>query len=713
MKKIGLMMLCATVLLSSSAFANASYDAKTPIIDGLAAASAETEQKAAPAAPKAEPAKKKETTAEAPAPTAPAPVAEAADASSEAAAQPVYRDGVYVAFGDAYSKGTEGAKVTIKDGKIAAVELMRTSPTLIDRDVRNNYVGLWSAYEPMKNSLLGLTREEAAGVDAVSGATRSCDGWKLAVDRAFVRALSVKPEGQVYFEGEHMGVDPLSQYMVFARYDQTRLLGVKVYPLSKSGSAIEEASLTAEQAKTVYTIANELLYKGLDAQPVKGYEAEFEAALNALWDAEQNARIATDNRFVDGYYSAYGEARDKGVERADIVIRNGRLVDVKLYRLGANLLDRGNTAYADVLTANAPMVQKLLANGSYIANWNDEVDAVSGATESAHSWNLAVHRAFAKALKTPMKAQWFNGTFAGVDNQSRVLVLTDIADDQVVSTAIHLFDAEGKLIKAEALTDAQRQFVDAMSAALTADGVNAAAVAGHAALSAQAKAAFGDALTNASTTQGNYKDGVFTAYGDASKNGTNRAIVTLRNGIIVNIDLARVGANLVDRGETAYADVVTGLPKLKTAIMNAATRDKVKEVDAISGATSSSDALKLAIDRAYKKAEISEPHRTAYFIGVHGGTNAEQSVYATVTVEMGLPVKMEVFYLDEAGKVIADDQLSADQLAVKAEIETPAAEGELHKYAYRPAAFGETEAIQAISAEVIEAVKDALENGGR
>src|SRR5690606_14421116 len=105
-----------------------------------------------------------------------------------------------------------------------------------DRDVRNNYGGLWSAYEPMKNSLIGKAREEAAEVDAVSGATRSSEGWKLAVDRAFVRALTVKPEGQVYFEGEHMGVDPLGQYMVFARYDQTRLLGVKVYPLSKSGS---------------------------------------------------------------------------------------------------------------------------------------------------------------------------------------------------------------------------------------------------------------------------------------------------------------------------------------------------------------------------------------------------------------------------------------------------------------------------------------------
>jgi hypothetical protein len=69
--------------------------------------------------------------------------------------------------------------------------------------------------------------------------------------------------------------------------------------------------------------------------------------------------------------------------------------------------------------------------------------------------------------------------------------------------------------------------------------------------------------------------------------------------------------------------------------------------------------------------------------------------------------------LDENAKIKTEDQLTADEKAVKAEIETPTAAGSLHKYGYRPAAFGETEGVKAVSAQVIEAVKDALENAGR
>jgi uncharacterized protein with FMN-binding domain len=725
LKRIVSITVTAAILLTTALTAAAEpAAAKLPIVDAYASASTKAEEKATAPAKQATPPSKKETKPAAPAkqeqttvkqeqPSIKQPAPEAA-AKPASAPQNPYQDGVYVAYGNAYSKGTEGVKVTIKDGKAVQLELLRTSPKLIDRDVRFNYSGLWQAYETMKGRLLGKTRQEAAQADAVSGATRSSEGWKLALDRAFVSALKVKPADQVYFEGEHMGVDPEGKYMAFAKYDQWKLVGVKLYPLNAKGDAIDEASMTAEQAKLVYTIANEMLYRGMKAQAVKGYERDYEAALNALWDADQNARVVKESLYVDGFYSAYGEARDKGVERADIVIRNGKLVDVRLYRLGANLIDRGDTAYADVVAANAPMTAKLLANGSYIQNYEDKTDAITGATESSHSWNLAVERAFQKALAKRTGVPYFEGTFAGVDHQSKLLILVDMASDQATAAKVHLFGADKKLIKEEALTAGQKALVSQLEDGLAKKGKFMPDIKGEEAMSAAARAAFVDALLNASTKQtSQYKDGTFIAYGDAYDKGANRADVTLRNGKIVDVKLARVGVNMVDRGATAYPEVVKAIPILTAEFWAAGTKAGVQQVDAVSGATSSSEALKAAVDRAYKKAEIVESYKTAYLNGVHPGVDAEQSVYVLATVERNVPVKMELFFLDENGKVKAAEALSPDEQAVKAEIETPAAAGAMHKYAYRPAAFGESESVLMLSAKAINAIKSALEAAGR
>jgi uncharacterized protein with FMN-binding domain len=624
-----------------------------------------------------------------------------------------YADGVYVTYGNAYSKGTEGAKVTIKDGKVAAIELLRTSPKLIDRDARNNYSGLWNAYETMKANLLGKTKEQAANVDIVSGATRSSNGWKLSVDRAFQRALKEKPKGVTYFAGEHMGVDPEGKYMVFVTFDATKRTAVKVYPLDASGNAIEEANLTDEQAASAKAIAAELLAKGTGAVAPKGQEAEYKAAVNAYWDAEQNAKINNGAKYVDGFYSAYGAARDKGVERADVYIRNGKLVDVKLYRLGSNLIDRGESAYAEVVKANAPMTAKLLANGSYIANYSDDVDAIAGATESSHSWNLAVERAFEKALKVPGKAKYFEGTFAGVDNLSKLLVLADMKADKVSNVNVMLFGADGKLIAADKLTDEQKTVVAQLNEGLTQKGANMTPIVGQEDLSIAARAAFADLLNNASKAQGAYKDGTYTTFGDAYDKGTNRADVTLRNGVIVGLKLYRVGVNMVDRGASAYAEVVRAIPILTRDLLFAGTREQAAKVDVVTGATSSSTALKTAVENAYKKAEINESYKTAYINGIFAGINKDKSVYVMVTVQNNIPFKMEVFYLDANGKIKTEQQLTADEKTVKTEIETPTTEGSLHKYGYRPAAFGETDGVKAVSAQVVDAVKNALENAGR
>ena len=735
LKKLISLTVCAVLLLSPFAYtlnvpalnlevdavSAASEEAETPAAKPTAKPAATPKATAKPAAtPKATaaPAATSKATA-APAATPKATVVPVTSAAPLATAKPVtvkenvYQDGVYVAYGDAYSKGTEGAKIEIKDGKITSIDLLRTSPKLIDRDARNNYSSLWQAYGLMKDRLLGKTRDGAAAVDAVSGATRSSNGWKMSVDRAFERALKVKVTDAVYFDGVHMGIDPQGKYSVFATYESNKLTAVKVYPLNSAGDFIDEKAYTAEQVAAIAAITPELLAKGTAAQPVAGLEADFTAAINAFWDAEQNAAINNTSAYVDGFYSAYGTARSVGVERADIVIRNGKLVDVKLFRLGNNLIDRGTTAYADVVKANAPMTAKFLANGSYFANYDEKVDGISGATESSHSWNEAVERAFEKALKVPTEGQYFDGKFAGVDNQSNIMMLIDVASDEVTSIKISLFGADKKLIADDKLTAEQKTLVSTLTAGLTEKGIQMADITGQEDLSAAARAALTDALTNASKVQGMYKDGTFTAFGDAYDKGTNRADVTLRNGKIVNVALYRVGMNLVDRGSAAYPEVVKAIPQLTASILAAGTREAVQEVDAVSGATSSSDALKAAVERAYGKAEVVEANKAAYFDGIFIGVSTDKLVNVMATVEHGVPVQMLVYYLDKDGKTRTINQLTEAELAVKSEIESTSTGYSLHKYGYRPAAFGNNDAEKAVSAKVVEAIKAALESAGK
>jgi uncharacterized protein with FMN-binding domain len=689
LKKLLALTISAALVLSSVVLAAGSTPVKQVGVDAISAAT------------DAEPTPKPTAT---PAPTAkPTP---------EPVKKTVYQDGVYVTYGNAYTKGTEGAKVTIKDGKIADIELMRTSPKLIDRDARSNYKGLWNAYGYMKKRFLGKTMEQAAKVDTVTGATRSSEGWKLSVARAFTRALTDKTADQVYFEGVHMGIDPQGKYMVFSTYDKTKLTAVDVYPLTAAGDAIEDATMTDAQKASTAALAAELLKNGLKAQPVKGYESEATAVLNAFIDAEKNAKIVNDVKHIDGFYSAYGAARDKGVERADVYIRNDKLVDVKLYRLGSNLLDRGATAYASVVTANAPMVAKLLEKGSYIENYDSKVDAITGATESSHSWNEAVERAFEKAAIVPPAHEYFEGTFAGVDSQSKILVLVDIKADKVTKVASYLMSADQKLISTTAYTSAQKAWVATINAGLLKDGSKMKQIFSNKVLSTAAKAAFTDALENASTKQNNYKDGTFTANSGAYDKGTQQAVVTLRNGKIVGLKLYRLGVNMVDRGASAYPAVVNAIPELLKKYMAAATRENAQKVDAITGATGSSNGLKAAVELAFQKAEIIESNKVAYSNGVYGGVDTAKSVYVLVTVKRNLPNKVTVYYLDSAGKVRPNDSLFSDEQFVKTEFEKPSTE-QLHKYAYRPTPFGTTESQKAVSAKVIEAMKAALEAAGR
>lgn len=106
-----------------------------------------------------------------------------------------YKDGVYTAFGNKWAYGKEGAKITIKNGKIVNVYLSRIDTT--GKEVNyNDWVGQKEANGSIKPNLkkfrLDMAKriisKQSYQVDTISTATVSTTGWKLATQRALEKA---------------------------------------------------------------------------------------------------------------------------------------------------------------------------------------------------------------------------------------------------------------------------------------------------------------------------------------------------------------------------------------------------------------------------------------------------------------------------------------------------------------------------------------------
>jgi len=105
-----------------------------------------------------------------------------------------YKEGTYTGTGDKWQYGNEDATVVISDGKIKSINLRRLD--LSGNEVNyDNYAGQevdGKVYPNLKQYRLDLAdkmiEKQTYDVDSISGATVSCENWKLAVKRALEKA---------------------------------------------------------------------------------------------------------------------------------------------------------------------------------------------------------------------------------------------------------------------------------------------------------------------------------------------------------------------------------------------------------------------------------------------------------------------------------------------------------------------------------------------
>ncbi|NSW90715.1 MAG: FMN-binding protein [Firmicutes bacterium] len=106
-----------------------------------------------------------------------------------------------------------------------------------------------------------------------------------------------------------------------------------------------------------------------------------------------------------------------------------------------------------------------------------------------------------------------------------------------------------------------------------------------------------------------YKDGTFVGVGDKWQYGNEDATVVINDGKIRSINLRRLDTegNEVDydnwTGKEINGKLYPNLKKFRKDLADAMIEKQTYEVDAISGATVSSENWKLAVKRALEKAK--------------------------------------------------------------------------------------------------------------
>lgn len=107
-----------------------------------------------------------------------------------------------------------------------------------------------------------------------------------------------------------------------------------------------------------------------------------------------------------------------------------------------------------------------------------------------------------------------------------------------------------------------------------------------------------------------YKDGTYTAAGDPWQFGSEDATVVIKDGKISEVTLRRLDTNGKEvnyddwQGQTVDSKTYPNLKQYRVDMAEAIIKNQGTDVEAISGATVSTNNWKVAVDRALEKAKM-------------------------------------------------------------------------------------------------------------
>ena len=505
-------------------------------------------------------------------------------------------DGEYTGTGEGYNDDIE-VEVTIEGGEISAVEVLSHAET---EDIAE------PAFEDLEQAVIDA---QSTDVDAISGATGSSEGYLAAVDEALEAAetdeeVEDEPEEEPEVEDEP---EEEPEAEVFTGTGEGYNDDIEVEITVEDGEITAIEVLSHEETEDIAEPAFEDLEQAvIDTQSTdvdtisgatgssEGYLAAVDEALEAVeTDEEVEDEIPEipepEIELADGIFSGEAEGYNDEIV-VDLVIENGLIV-------GIDVVEHDETP--DIAE---PAFEEM--KDRVVGAQSTEVDAVTEATGSSEGFlravNVAITSSNEKAEEEPDEpaAIYEPGSYTASAEGYNDMIEVEVTVDEQEITAIEVLSHE------ETEDIAEPAFEDLEQAVIDTQSTDVDAISGATGSSEGYLAAVDEALEAAETDEEVEDEPeeepeeeaeieVFTGTGEGY-NDDIEVEITVEDGEITSIEVLS-HEETEDIAEPAFED-------LEQAVIDTQSTD----VDAISGATGSSEGYLAAVDEALEAAETDE-----------------------------------------------------------------------------------------------------------
>jgi len=544
----------------------------------------------------------------------------------------LYKDGVYTGTGKGFMPNLK-VSVTVKDRKISDIKIIS----------HNETPGFYEkAFSIVPKEIIS---KQATDVDTVSGATRSSEGIIAAVNDALKNArldgstpkpvipnsvtptpsnptpqqpaAPTTPAGTKYKDGVYTGTADGFQpgLTVSVTIKDNKISDIKITAHNESEGFYE---------KPFDSVPKAIISKqSTDVDVVSGATYTSKGIMNAVANALKDAKLdgtggsttptnSSDNNndtekpgnekpittaaplYKDGRYTGVGKGLKKDLT-VDVTVKDNKITDINLI------------TYKDAIEymkkAMTPMTERIIAAQS------TDVDVVSGAVETSNGIKDAVNKALEKAV---YKDGTFTGVGRGYNRTDRINLKVTVKDGKMSNIDIisqaetpEYFEKVWPTIPSK-IIETQSVAVDAVSGATRSS--NGIMNAVKAALEADTTVGETSTYPSKEDVAAPFRDGVYTGKGKGYA-GDITVNITVKDNKILKIEL---GNN---------SETPSYFEKVWSIIPNEMIEKQSADVDAVSGATRSTNGIINAVKDALRnsKLALSAPAEAPYKDGSYEG----------------------------------------------------------------------------------------------
>ncbi len=469
----------------------------------------------------------------------------------------IYQDGTYTGIGSGYNDDIE-IELVISEGNIDSIEVLDHAET-------DNVAE--PVFEELSEAVIDA---QSTDVDTISGATGSSEGFLAAAENAIEKSeednetQELKEETNEIETYTAVGEGYSDDIEVKVKVEKDEIIDIEVIEHSDSPDIAEPAfeDLTESIIEAQST----------EVDVVSGATGSSEGFLEAVDRALEKAlQLEERPNYEDGVYTGTGSGYSDVIE-VEVSVDEGLITSIEVL------------SHSDSPNIAEPAFEDL--SESILEKQSADVDVVSGATGSSEGYLEAVEEAIDKAILVEEKPEqietvYHEGTYTGIgDGYSDEIKIELVIQGENLESIEVIEHSDSPDIAEPAFEDLTESIIEAQSTEV--DVVSGATGSSEGFLEAVDRA-----LEKALQLEErpNYEDGVYTGTGSGYSD-VIEVEVSVDEGLITSIEV--LGHNdSPDIAKPAFED-------LTDAVIETQSTD----VDAISGATGSSEGFLSAIDEA-------------------------------------------------------------------------------------------------------------------